>query len=95
MKPIAKWNGEKVKEVAGLFWWSQSRDRYISEVRETEDPSKGLLCIFDHKDNDKLIHKETVSITDGEILTPDAIDFEVWDRNSEEFLDRLEKPKDK
>jgi hypothetical protein len=95
MKPIAKWNGKGVKEISGLHWWNQTRDRYIVEVRRLEDDNKALLCIFDHKDNDKLIFKKEVSITDREIIKPDPIDFEIWERESEEKIDELEQPKEK
>jgi len=95
MKPKAKWNGVGVKSITGLYWWSQSRDRYIIEARETKYPNKVLVCIFDNKDNDKLIHTIELPITDGAIIKPDIIDFELWEREAEEYLDKLQKSKEK
>lgn len=89
LKPLATWDGDVI--VAGLAWWSRLDGRYLIEVQY--DPKgqgyQGTLAIFDHQDNDRLIHAEPVGIMFAARFGPDVSDVGDWQERAATVVDAL------
>jgi len=91
--PKARWEDTN-KTYSGLIWWAKLDDRYQVEVHsETENMDRGILHIFDHKNENKLIHSEPVPVAYGARFNPDILDVEEWKEKAIFVVDNLSKGK--
>ncbi len=88
-RPLTDWEG-RPPTPASLVWRSKLDDRYLVEIQRVNE-STGNLCIFDHEDDDTLIHKETVGLSYGAAFGPDAADVNTWAEAAIDVVDNPEK----
>ncbi|HVX56839.1 MAG TPA: hypothetical protein VHA37_03840, partial [Candidatus Saccharimonadales bacterium] len=71
-----------------VIWWSRLDKRYQVEVRrDAENEYRGRLYIFDHADDDRLLHDEEVPVAYGALFGPDMDDIVSWQEKTVAFLD--------
>jgi hypothetical protein len=101
LQPKAHWETEEINDTASLVWWSRLDGRYQIEVHQaTEDALhalglnrgsdrvyQGILCIFDHDNDDELLMAEAVPLSYGAIFGPDVDDVAVWQERVIAFVD--------
>lgn len=84
--PLAVWDGDWSAH-KDLVWWTRLDNRYQIEVHRTAE-YKGLLCIFDHKNADELLHTKEVGLAFNAIFGPDVSDTEQWQDHVVSFVDK-------
>ena len=76
MKPLVSWN-EPSPIHKDLIWCARLDNRYQVEVQRSS-PDKGLLCIFDYRDNMNSIIEQEVVLAYGAVMGPDSDDVLKW-----------------
>lgn len=67
--------------------WSAILDgRYKIEVQRTE-PYQGVLCVWDGKNNDKLMLEQVVGISYNAQFGPDVADLSMWQDTACKLID--------
>lgn len=91
-KPIMPWDSEE-GFAESVVWWSRLDDRWQVEVRRADDDPeydpgyRGELLIFDHTNNDRLVHSEHVGLAYGARFGPDVDDVNFWQQRTVELVD--------
>lgn len=103
LQPKAHWETEQVTEPGSLIWWSRLDGRYQIEVHQAREETLkaleldeggdigyiGILCIFDHGNENTLLMAEMVGLSYGAIFGPDVADVLAWQDRSIAFVDEL------
>ena len=90
MKPIAEWDSD-TPIYDGLIWWSRMDKRYQVEVQaDATNKYAGIFCIFDHKNDDKLIYSQPVSVSYGAPFGADMADVSAWCETACQIIDSLD-----
>lgn len=103
--PLARWETEEITDHGRLVWWSRLDGRYQVEVHRLDEnlakqlgvsmPDqetagyRGVLCIFDHAEEDKLLGLERVGLSYGAIFGPDIMDVQEWQAKIIDFIDNV------
>ena len=85
--PLATWSNDASAH-PNLVWWARLDDRWQIEVQRTAD-YLATLCVFDHADNDVLVHSESVGLSYGAIFGPDVADVALWQDKALAYVDSL------
>lgn len=82
------WEQYQEHALSEAAWYATLDNRYICEVQRTE-AYNGVLCIFDHNNNDELIHSEDVGISYDALFGPDVSDVAEWQDKCIEVVDGI------
>jgi hypothetical protein len=85
-KPLVQWEDDQSGHV-DLVWGSRLDKRYQIEVQRTGYYT-GQLCIFDHQEDDRLLHEEPVFLSFGALFGPDVSDVLVWQELAVTLIDK-------
>lgn len=91
--PLSDWEEDEDlhAHLVHLVWRTKLDDRYLVEVQGLEESNySGLLAIFDHENDNKLIHVEHTSISYGAPFGPDADDVNFWQSRVIDVVDNPE-----
>jgi len=86
--PMVSWESMDPSSVPGLVWVTKLDGRFQIEVQRMKDEYKGVLCIFDHHESDRLLHSENVGLSYGARFGPDADDVLHWESLVTQFVDK-------
>lgn len=92
MKPLAVWSDDQSSSEA-LVWWTRLDSQWQVEVQRT-GPYQAVLCIFDHANEDHLVHQEPVSLAYDAVVGPDMDDVMFWQEKAIGYVDSRPAPKD-
>lgn len=94
MKPIMPWDSDEPLDPAGIVvWWSRLDQRWQVEVRRADGDAgtyHGILCIFDHTYDDRLVHQQPVGLSYGATFGADMQDVADWQAIACDVVDNLE-----
>jgi hypothetical protein len=86
--PLANWDTEDTPYEEGLIWWSRLDGKYQIEVHGIEDKTHtGKLYIFDHDNDNNVLHEEEVGLSYGAVFGPDVSDVNTWQKRVVELVD--------
>lgn len=105
VEPLARWETEEITDPGRLVWWSRLDNRYQIEVHRLDEDLadklgidmsdqetqgyRGVLCIFDHEQEDALLGIERVGLSYGAMFGPDVMDVEEWQMKVVNFVDNV------
>lgn len=85
--PLANWDDNDSKHER-LVWWNRLDGKFQIEVQRISDYT-GILVIFDHVNEDNVIHREDVGLAYGAIMGPDVDDVRKWEDKACDIVDAL------
>lgn len=85
MEPLSNWDDEKSKNPK-VVWWGKLDERYLVEVVRI-NLERATLFIFDHKDQNRLLHQEDTLLSFGAVFGPDINDVKRWEDRVIEVVD--------
>lgn len=85
--PMVSWESMDPSEVPGLVWAAKFDGRFQIEVQRKDDEN-AVLCLFDHNENDRLLHAADVGLSYGARFGPDVDDILHWESLVTEFVDK-------
>lgn len=91
--PMVSWESMDPSSVPELVWVTKLDGRFQIEVQRMKDEYKGVLCIFDHHESDRLLHAENVGLSYGARFGPDADDVLHWESLVTQYVDKNFPPK--
>ena len=87
MNPLATWEDDESTHEK-LVWWSRLDKRWQVEVQRI-DAYTANLVIFDHDNENRLLHQEIVGLQYGATFGPDIEDIEFWAQRVMSIVDAL------
>ena len=88
--PLATWDDNDSKHPL-LVWWTRLDKRWQIEVQRIDDYN-ATLCIFDHTNQDALIHSEPEGLSYGALFGPDVGDVAFWQDKAIKIVDTMFPP---
>jgi hypothetical protein len=87
VKPIMNWDDMGFKDMC--CWKTRLDNRYQIEVhRQSGNQDSGILYIWDHDDDMKLVHTKNIGhMMAGAIFGPDVDDVTSWQNEAIAFVD--------
>lgn len=77
-RPLSAW-GSDASDDPALVWVAKLDDRFLCEVQRLRNTSRrGVLCIFDHAESDRLLGWREVGLSYGAEFGPDVGDVALW-----------------
>ncbi|MEH6807098.1 MAG: hypothetical protein V7697_29065 [Rhodococcus erythropolis] len=77
--PVMDWDSSEETDGDWIVWWSRLDGRYQVEViRDPESSSRATLTIYDHSEDDAVVHTLQVGLAYGAVFGPDIEDVRAW-----------------
>ncbi|HJC29023.1 MAG TPA: hypothetical protein H9759_06475 [Candidatus Dietzia intestinipullorum] len=86
--PVMNWDSTDETDGDWVVWWARLNGRYQVEVtRDPKDTSHATLTIYDHTNNDTMVHNEHVGLAYGAVFGPDASDVGTWQERAAQIVE--------
>lgn len=77
--PVMDWDSTEATDGDWVVWWSRLDGRYQVEViRDPGSTSVATLTVYDHSDDDAVVHALRVGLAYGAVFGPDVDDVRTW-----------------
>lgn len=77
--PVMDWDSTEATDGDWVVWWSRLDGRYQVEViRDPGNTSVATLTVYDHSDDDAVVHTLQVGLAYGAVFGPDVDDVQAW-----------------